>query len=459
MDTTKEAHAVALARSGHYEEALALFLEAVQQNPHSIALHNYLGNTYKHLEHFDSALKHYQEAFRLAPFHPGTLMNLGGLYYQYGLYHKAKPILERLVKHEPFLFAGRLALAHTLVHLEEFQAAMGHYQKILEKEPLNLSALHNYGMLLVRQGQYEQGAHVFETRLNQEEDSEAFFHFGVCLVHIGKTADAIAAYLRVLELTPTHTQAAHNLAALYLNQGDHLHAAQYFKIAMLDPNNATARHLYYALSQEVVPVQADTGFVEVLFDQYADHYNTHMQETLQYQVPGLLRKAIAPFLTGSEIIADIGCGTGLLAPYVNDIATKLYGFDISQSMLQVAKKLGVYYRLIAGDFLETSEAFANQFGIAIAADVLVYFGALEAMFEKIAKVLSPGGLFAFSCERTDMGESYILLSSGRYAHTESYLRSVCDRTGWSVLSLEKHPIRKDHANWVFGWIVVLKKND
>ena len=69
---------------------------------------------------------------------------------------------------------------------------------------------------------------------------------------------------------------------------------------------------------------------------------------------------------------------------------------------------------------------------ALAADVLVYIGALDGLFPAISRVLKPRGMFAFSVEALPEGNQsqettqsriygYTLENSGRYRHQAAYL--------------------------------------
>ncbi|MFZ6800824.1 hypothetical protein [Undibacterium sp. Di24W] len=70
-----------------------------------------------------------------------------------------------------------------------------------------------------------------------------------------------------------------------------------------------------------------------------------------------------------------------------------------------------------------------SFDLIVAADVFVYTGQLSAIVEQASRLLSGGGLFAFSTELAYESESesvlqngYCLRASGRYAHHPLYLQ-------------------------------------
>jgi predicted TPR repeat methyltransferase len=92
------------------------------------------------------------------------------------------------------------------------------------------------------------------------------------------------------------------------------------------------------------------------------------------------------------------------------------------------------------------------------ADVFIYVGALEPVFAGVRRVLSPGGLLAFSVETPDAadGGGLVLRPSLRYAHGEAYVRNLAARHGLRVLSAQAGPLREDQQRPVAGQYWVLQ---
>ena len=92
----------------------------------------------------------------------------------------------------------------------------------------------------------------------------------------------------------------------------------------------------------------------------------------------------------------------------------------------------------------------------MAADVRVYIAALDAAFQEAHRVLRREGLFAFTVQAYE-GSGYILGDDARYAHSEAYLRSLAEATGFTVVILERVSTREDGGGPVPGFLAVMQR--
>ncbi|HET9843924.1 MAG TPA: methyltransferase domain-containing protein, partial [Gammaproteobacteria bacterium] len=206
---------------------------------------------------------------------------------------------------------------------------------------------------------------------------------------------------------------------------------------------------------------APLEYVRALFDQYAFNYDTHVKTMLNYQVPEKMRQAIAPFATKATKawdVLDLGCGTGLCAPYFTDVAGKMVGVDISPNMIEVANQKGGYHKLHVEDALNFLAKTQYTYDLIIAADVFVYFAELHAILSAIGLKLVPQGFCIFSIEKCEDSEGpFILRKTGRYAHSASYLQTLCAQLHLLVLFQEETILRKQEDQDVYGYIIIVQK--
>jgi tetratricopeptide (TPR) repeat protein len=59
-------------------------------------------------------------------------------------------------------------------------------------------------------------------------DADVLYNLGVALEDLGKSDEAIAAYLRAIDMDRTYTDAHHNIARLYQEAGDQRRALRHW---------------------------------------------------------------------------------------------------------------------------------------------------------------------------------------------------------------------------------------
>ena len=89
----------------------------------------------------------------------------------------------------------------------------------------------------------------------------------------------------------------------------------------------------------------------------------------------------------------------------------------------------------------------------LAADVFVYCGDLAPIAAAVARVMAPGGLFAFTVESHD-GSGILLQPTLRYAHGAAHVRSAIEAAGLQLRHLEPVSTRKEKGEWVPGLVAV-----
>jgi predicted TPR repeat methyltransferase len=124
-------------------------------------------------------------------------------------------------------------------------------------------------------------------------------------------------------------------------------------------------------------------------------------------------------------------------------------------MLAQARARGLYRELACADVAEHLHATAARHDLVFAADVFVYVGDLEHIFAGVRRVIEPGGVFAFTVERSDGAQDFELRASLRYAHAEGYLRALAGRHAMPLRHLEPGALREDQGRAVQGLYVVL----
>jgi predicted TPR repeat methyltransferase len=271
---------------------------------------------------------------------------------------------------------------------------------------------------------------------------------------------------QALELVPAWAAGWYRLATYHEKAGRTDAAIEaYRRTLALDPEDIFGAALKLAvLGDSDTPDQPPSRYVERLFDDYADRFETALVEKLDYSVPQKLAALVASTGRRYELAVDLGCGTGLLGPEIRANATRLEGFDLSQNMLAKAAEKHVYDSLAQADLSlapDLSGVFADaarhRADLVTAADVLMYLGNLESVFSIIGELAAAGADIAFSVEDAGDGEGFHLAPSLRYAHSETYVRMLLARHGLEILKIVTSVIRKDGGKPVSGILFLARK--
>jgi predicted TPR repeat methyltransferase len=271
---------------------------------------------------------------------------------------------------------------------------------------------------------------------------------------------------QALELAPAWAAGWYRMATYREKAGNTAGAIEAYRRTLdLGPDDIFGAELKLALLGDIAtPDQPPSSYVERLFDDYADRFETSLVEKLDYSVPRKLASLVASTGRRYRCGVDLGCGTGLLGPEIRDRVDCLEGFDLSQNMLAKAGEKHVYDHLAQADlslapkatglFAEGAEHRAD---LVTAADVLMYLGNLESVFDAVVALSVPEADFAFSVEDAGEREDFHLAPSLRYAHSELYVRGLCSRHGLEVLEMTRTAIRKDGADVISGILFLARK--
>ncbi|HSW15687.1 MAG TPA: methyltransferase domain-containing protein [Ramlibacter sp.] len=336
--------------------------------------------------------------------------------------------------------------------------AQSAFEGSLARLPGRATTLTNLGVVRVRLGLCAQALAPLEAALAQEPDNiEALAHRAMALADLDRPVEALADAERVLALAPT----AGNVWGLYGNllkdQGRAGEAAQAFERAIaLGCEPELHRFLLAGLRGDPAPRSAPAGYVQGLFDGYAEGFERHLTEALGYRAPRVLLEPLQRRGARFARALDLGCGTGLCGPLMRPLAGHLAGVDLSTNMLAKAREGGCYDELAQADIVDWLRAPHEPWDLVVAADVFVYVGELGPCFDALAGALRSGGVVAFSLEESSAGD-LTLQGSLRYAHSQASVSALAQRCGFAVEQCLRQAIRNDQGQPIPGLYFWLQK--
>jgi predicted TPR repeat methyltransferase len=265
-----------------------------------------------------------------------------------------------------------------------------------------------------------------------------------------------------LEANPRSVELLLTLAKLFRHMDrpeDALRA--YRRMLEVDPSRADVQHMIAALSGAppgAAPSRAADAYVVEEFDGFAARYDEVLVGWLEYRGPEILHRAVSAVLGANpppQDVIDLGCGTGLAARLFRPMARRLDGVDLSAKMVEKARARAIYDGLAVDEIGRFLAKASHAYTLAIAADVLIYFGDLVPVFTAVAGALKPHGVFAFTVEAA-RGADYRLTASGRYAHDDAYVRASAEAAGFDVVRATDETVRKEKLQPVHSRCYVLR---
>lgn len=252
--------------------------------------------------------------------------------------------------------------------------------------------------------------------------------------------------------------------------GDIARARAAFETCLaLDPEDRLGARLELARLAAGLPDDPGAPYIRALFDEYAEKFDAHLIDALDYRAPALLAAALLR-LTGPaprfEQALDLGCGTGLMARALLDSPSPgqppacridhLVGVDLSPNMLRQAQACGHYARLIDAEI----EAFliaepAGHYDLMLAADVFCYVPRLGPVLALMRRRLRRGGWAAFTLQN-HAGEGAITGPDLRIQHALPHARDLSEKAGLSIRHIEEKSVRRDRGAPVPGALFLVQ---
>ena len=382
------------------------------------------GNALFEAGQLEDAAARYQAALSMMPGRPSVLANLGVTQCRLGRWTDAVATLTQATQADPTHRDAWIALG--LSH-----EALSHWS---------------------------EAAHALQTGIRLGASTgQLWLALAMCHMRLQQPDEALHALDQAITVEPTLAEAWSQRGSLMRDTGRHSEAARCYEQALVHGADETLHRFYLSSVQGgAVPAHPPALYVQALFDEYADDFQTHLVEQLNYQAHNTLLAPLRASGQRFERVLDLGCGTGLCGRLIQAQAGVVEGVDLSSAMVGQARASGAYQRVVHGDLLAFLRESTQPVDLVIAADVFIYVGALDAVFEAVRERLQPGACFAFSVELSTDASELKLLPSLRYAHSPAYIDRLAELNGFCVRQSWQAPLREDQQKPVMGLYVLLE---
>jgi predicted TPR repeat methyltransferase len=452
---------VGLLSQGRLESALSEATRLCEKFPDQPALHNLLGVTYARLGQWELAVECYRRALEQAPGFTDALNNMGAAYAQAREYDRAVSCYRESLRISPNDPGVQYNLGNALRAIGDGDSALKAYSLALKYRPDFGDAANNLASLYAEVGDFEQAANSYLIALEINPDmpnvrkslADAYFA-------AGRLEDAVKCYGAVLSEDPESEHAQmRQAAALFSLQRYDAAASAYERLVKHHPQHAAWANHVVAAARRDRSDRAPPEYAERLFNEYAERFDEHLLQGLEYSAPSFLRHLLLTTPGGAgpyPEVLDVGCGTGLAGKAFRDIAGILTGIDVAEKMVDQARKKGIYDAIHVGDAAVCLDSLGSAYHLVICADMLPYVGELTALFKSFSRHMVSGGKLLCSTEHCD-GEGFVLRQTGRFAHSMEYIVRIGALVGLELSGFQTKGLRKEGGNWIIGGMYCLIK--
>jgi len=450
----------ALKLQGLFSQAIRVLQNTIAHYPEYIAAFNNLGTVYYAQGKLDDAINYYRKAIAKQPNYVDAYYNLGLALAKKNLFAEAISTYQELLQYAPEHFAARFHLACAFMQQNKIEDALAEFITIEMAQPYHFETQSNLATCYLKQGGFNQAKSHYQNALAlRPQDTQILFNLGYIHMQQGFLDTAIQYYQRAVTVDPDLFAAHNNLGVAFLAKQHSGLAMQHFQEALrLQPHNEAVAYTVKMLSQNQHLLAAPPDYIQSLFDAYADHYESHLLNALDYKLPEIIARTFTQLITSTKKfdILDLGCGTGLCGVPFKQHASSLSGVDLSANMLEIAAQKKLYDALIKSDVTTFLTDKVAQYDLILAGDMLVYSGELDTLFQFISQALRPAGLFVFNAE---IGHSptFKMNQSGRFSHHKDYLDGLAAKHHFSILSYQEIMTRMQNNEPVYGHLYVLQR--
>lgn len=452
---------IALMMLRRAKEAIESFLLAIRLQPDLVDAHLNLGEALRSLKKYERACDAYRDALRMRPQDPAIHVRLGITLRESGNLTDAEQHLRQALEIDPRHVPAMLELGRLRVQHGQYAEAILSYREALGIDPHCRDALEQIGGIELNLGDSEAAVENYVKILEfASKDTAMRILVTRMLGSQGALERAEDICRQGLLLDPNNVALHCELGKIFSEQGKATEATAVLQSAReLAGSSEEIEYLLSSLEQNDKEFLAKQKYIRKVFDDYADTFDNHLQDKLEYRGPEMISQIAHDAGVrdnGNLTIIDLGCGTGLCGPFFRQAASRLIGVDLSPKMLEKARERRVYDELHEADIVEILQRTANAYDVAIAADVFVYVGNIAPVIAGAAASLRSGGLLIFSVETVPNG-TYVLRNSGRYGHSQAYVQALARDHGFDIFAIKEVMIRKDSQKAVPGHIYALKK--
>ncbi len=245
-----------LRSKGLFDEARALVLKELQNNPGSLEAYNLIGFLYIDQKDYPNALQAFQQALKIAPGSAKTRNNLANVYFSEGKPDLAENEFRTVLRTDPGNRDANYNLGLLLMSKGLAAEAIPHFERV---RPTNVATEVNLVHAYLRSSRTAQALRLAaELSAQNKQDLQLHFSLGTLLAAEKQYKPAQAELEEADALRPGTFEILYNLGQTYLRSGENSKAELALNRALkLQPDSPDTLHLLaQVFSNESRPLDA-----------------------------------------------------------------------------------------------------------------------------------------------------------------------------------------------------------
>ncbi len=239
----------ALVKKGKLEDALPNYERAAQLNPKAADIQYFWADTLKSLGRTNDAVAHYEESVKLEPDNAFYHHHLGTVLAAAGKTADALAEYTEAARLDPATAQYQNTLAGALARTGQPDAAIEHYETAVRDDPKSVEARSNLGALYTAKRRLEDAAREYSEAL-MLDPTNAVIHLnaGIVFLKLGRAADAYSQFAEAVHINPALAEAHYQWGHDLLLHGEFQAARdQLTETVRLEPDYAPA-YFYLGLA-------------------------------------------------------------------------------------------------------------------------------------------------------------------------------------------------------------------
>lgn len=203
-----------------YEQAIAAFLQAIEENPDDAVGYINVGNVFASVGDTEKAERFFQKAITLDAEAGTALYGLANLYYNEERYEEAAKLYEQAIRKGIEEADAYFMLGKSLERSEQAKLALPYLQRAAELAPEDLEIRLSYGILLANLEVFDKAGEEFRYVVEQDaENADAHYNLGfLYAVSTDQKDDALHHLKQAFTLNPEYEQARYIYDMIQLDE-------------------------------------------------------------------------------------------------------------------------------------------------------------------------------------------------------------------------------------------------